>query len=254
MSYASHFDSKKGDGKPRAPAPAPAGPSGGSAAQLLDTRQEPRSRNGRTEGELLQSTMKSLAEATEISTRTLGTLNQQTEQIERIKADAEAIDSNLDQSEYLLRSLKKWGWVKTMFSRDPGSKQKHIGCRDAPAVAPGPAEKGAPAAGKAAGSAPKAPEVPESRGAARLSEAQAMRKGTSASTQRGVGAEKAQSQNDKAYDDIEKMLVGLKEQSKEMGRTIKTHNEILPEVAESVNKDQDRLRQQQKTMRELMGR
>merc|ERR1719401_3174550 len=70
--------------------PAPAGNNASSGGRLQKlTVQEARSKDGRTELELLQSTQRSLAEADDISTGVLGTLHEQTEQIERIRADSE---------------------------------------------------------------------------------------------------------------------------------------------------------------------
>ena len=73
----------------------------------------------KTEKELLASTVRSLAEAEDTTDRVLTTLHGQTEQLHRIQADAEQINHNLDQSEWLLRSLKPWGWVRNIFRKDP---------------------------------------------------------------------------------------------------------------------------------------
>ncbi|CAE8599240.1 unnamed protein product, partial [Polarella glacialis] len=78
-----------------------------------------RATDGRTEAELLASTVRSLAEADETSNRVLSTLDGQTEQLQRVQADASDIDYNLDQSEWLLRSLKPFGWVRNLFRKDP---------------------------------------------------------------------------------------------------------------------------------------
>ncbi|CAJ1377689.1 unnamed protein product [Effrenium voratum] len=56
-----------------------------------------KSSDGRTEAELLASTVRSLADADDTSNRVLSTLHGQTEQLNRIKADADAINHNLDQ-------------------------------------------------------------------------------------------------------------------------------------------------------------
>jgi len=72
--------------------------------------------DNRTEAELLASTRRSLAEAQAVSNRTLGTLDSQTEQLHRITAGADDVSNNLDKSEFLLQSLKPFGWVK-IFSR-----------------------------------------------------------------------------------------------------------------------------------------
>jgi len=77
--------------------------------------------DNRTEAELLASTRRSLAEAQAVSNRTLGTLDSQTEQLHRITAGADDVSNNLDKSEFLLQSLKPFGWVKNIFKngKDP---------------------------------------------------------------------------------------------------------------------------------------
>jgi hypothetical protein len=92
----------------------------GSAARPLEAR----SRQGRIEAQLLLSSKQSLGEAEEISTRTVCTSDAQTERLSRIQEDSEAIDHNLDQSEFLSMELKPFGWVRNMFRREPNAPQR----------------------------------------------------------------------------------------------------------------------------------
>jgi len=54
---------------------------------------------------------------------------------------------------------------------------------------------------------------------------------------------------DKAYDDIDHMLEGLKEKSQVINRTLGQHNEMLPGITSKVERDQERLRKQQEQMK-----
>merc|ERR1719272_925732 len=95
------------------PAPVAARPAGSGL------QQEARSRDGRTEMDLLRDTKRSLAEADTIANSTMGQLNSQTEQLEKVEADAAVIDHNLEQSEYLIRGLKPLGWIRNLFRKEP---------------------------------------------------------------------------------------------------------------------------------------
>mmetsp|Transcript_102769 Transcript_102769/g.266190 ORF Transcript_102769/g.266190 Transcript_102769/m.266190 type:complete len:129 (-) Transcript_102769:519-905(-) len=94
-----------------------------SYASAADTAQ---STDRRTEKELLTDIRKSLAGADEISNRTLETLNSQTEQLQRIQGHADGIEHNLDQSEFLLRGLKRWGWVRNIFKGPRANQQEKL--------------------------------------------------------------------------------------------------------------------------------
>ncbi|CAK0821731.1 unnamed protein product, partial [Prorocentrum cordatum] len=54
---------------------------------------------------------------------------------------------------------------------------------------------------------------------------------------------------DKAYDDIDNLLTGLKEKGQVINRTLDHHNEMLPGITKKVERDQERLRKQQDTRR-----
>lgn len=206
------------------------------------TAETLRAPDKRTEAELLASTRRSLAQADNISTHTLGTLNEQTEQLRRIQADAEAIDSTLDQSEWLLRGLKPWGWVRNLFRKEPPPGHPghpghgHTGPASGPASGPG-------RPGAKAGAKPG--PVAASRGAARLLADEAARA--------GPRPDQRSPEVDRAYDEIDHMLEGLKQKTQEINRTLVEHNQILPDIAESVSRDHDRIRKQQQEMRRRIG-
>ena len=203
-------------------------------------------KDSRTEAELLASTVKSLAQAEDTTDRVLTTLHGQTEQLERIKADADAINHNLDQSEWLLRSLKPWGWVRNIFRKDP------IQAR------PDPPTSSASAAGYPSGAA-VGTAGDGSRGAARLLADDAARRAarnSSAGVQQQQQTQRCQLDRDpteKAYDQIDNMLEGLLVKSQQINRTLGHHNEMLPEIAESVERDQARLTKQKAEIKKRIG-
>jgi len=220
--------------------------SGGKLRNL--TMQEPRSRDGRTELELLQATTRSLAETDEIANGALGTLNHQTEQIERIKGDTEAISQNLDTSDRLLKEMRPFGWLKKIFDPRPRETQAISATNEKDSTPP--SVKGAQPSGQGA---------QPSRGAQRLLEAEAARRnggGTQAGrrdaeAKKGVAGRSGgrEEQVEKAYDTIDNLLEGLKVKSKEINRTIDNHNEMLAPITASIEKDQARVSQQQREIK-----
>ena len=210
-------------------------------------------KDSRTEAELLASTVKSLAQAEDTTDRVLTTLHGQTEQLERIKADADAINHNLDQSEWLLRSLKPWGWVRNIFRKDP------IQARPDPPTSSS-AKAGYPSAGAsgasgASGAAVGTAGMDGSRGAARLLADDAARR--AARNSRAAAQQQTQRPDrdptEKAYDQIDNMLEGLLVKSQQINRTLGHHNEMLPEIAESVERDQARLTKQKAEIKKRIG-
>ena len=217
----------------------------------------------RTEAELLASTVKSLAEADDTTDRVLTTLHGQTEQLHRIKADADAIHHNLDQSEWLLRSLKPWGWVRNIFRKDPVSS--------ASASASSASASSAPAALASDGKDSKAPAQPAppapapggypegSRGAARLLADDAARRAARNSTAAAAAQSQQQQRpdlrdpNEKAYEQIDNMLEGLLVKSQQINRNLGHHNELLPEIADSVDRDQARITKQKAEIKKRIG-
>lgn len=211
-------------------------------ATALEPRAEMETLQKR-EAQLLASTVKSLAEADQISTHTLSALNAQTEQLKRIQAETEAIDQNLNQSEYYLRGLKPWGWVKNLFRKEPPAAPER-----APA-GPSSSSSGRPAS---AGSS-----APASKGAARLLANEARRKQEARAEAAATGGSKRGEQDavDRAFDQIDGMLDGLKVKSSEINRTLQQHNEMLPEITQSVDKNQERINKQQAELKKrLAGR
>jgi len=115
------------------------------------------------------------------------------------------------------------------------------------------------AGGYTGGPAPPAP-VPVARGAQRLLEDEERRKNLklgssgqagSASSQRPDLSRKAEV--DRAYDDIDNLLEGLKEKGKVINRTLDQHNQMLPNLSESIARDQDRISKQQQEIKKRIG-
>jgi len=177
-------------------------------------------------------------------------LDTQTEQLKKIEADTEVIDSNLDQSEYLLRGLKPFGWVRNLFRKDPG-----------PPPRPEKTSGGYPT-GAAPSSASGAPDARRqggaSAGANRLLAEEAARKDLKLGAAGSNGSQlrpdqKRDQEVDRAYDDIEHMLDGLKEKSKVINRTLDDHNQMLPRIGDSIARDQERINKQQQDMKKRMS-
>lgn len=248
MSYASQV----GQGPRASPgqqAAAPSGRAGGSAPSSgragLQQQEEARSRDGRTEMELLQATRRSLAEADSIANNTMTTLDGQTEQLERIQRDTADVSSNLDQSEHLIRGLKPFGWLQNLFRKEPKSTHSRP-TQDAGGSA-------SSSGGYPTGAAP-------SKAAQRLMSDEAARRdmglgsGSKAKKPGGAGMPgRKEAEVEKVYDDIDNMLEGLKDKSKEINRTLDRHNQMLPEIGDSINESQDRINQQQRDMKKRMG-
>jgi len=193
--------------------------------------------DNRTEAELLASTRRTLAEADEVSLRTLGTLHGQTEQLERIQDDTEAIRQNLDQSDKLLKRMRPFGWLRDIFRADVPPKQTF-----APSI--NASSREAPAAAKGASSSAAAAQ---SRGAARLAADDTARR---ASRQR---PDQQGGELDQAYNDIDKMLDGLKHKSLEINRTLDHHNKMIPQIVDTVHREDERMQKQQREMKKRLG-
>mmetsp|Transcript_71367 Transcript_71367/g.167193 ORF Transcript_71367/g.167193 Transcript_71367/m.167193 type:complete len:239 (-) Transcript_71367:121-837(-) len=212
-----------------------------------------KSSDGRTEAELLASTVRSLADADDTSTRVLTTLHEQTEQLHRIKADADAINHNLDQSEWLLRNMKPLGWIRNIFRKEPKT----------PGPMPSSSTRRASSSSNSSAAAAAAagyPAADVNRGAARLLAEDAARRAarnstSSASSAPAVGAalDKRSQEVDKAYDQIDNMLEGLLAKSQQIQHTLSHHNEVIPEIAETVERDQLRIKKQQLEIKKRMG-
>lgn len=212
-------------------APAARQPSGSRLGTALGAghRQDLLQADNRTEAELLASTRRSLAEAQAVSNRTLGTLSEQTEQLHRINAGAEDVSNNLDKSEFLLQSLKPFGWVKNIFKKDPV-----------------PARHGQmPGSSLPSTSVPAAPSAP-SAAVARMQQVD----GRSRQAQRGGSARP--DQVNQTYDEIEHMLEGLKHSTQEINRTLDQHNDMVPRIENMVAKNQERLTKQERDIRKQL--
>mmetsp|Transcript_146057 Transcript_146057/g.468439 ORF Transcript_146057/g.468439 Transcript_146057/m.468439 type:complete len:220 (-) Transcript_146057:146-805(-) len=214
-----------------------------SAAKLA-----PQSTERRTEGQLLSDITRSLAEADQVSGRTLERLGEQTEQLHRIQDHNANIENNLDQSEWLLRGLKRWGWARNLFNRDPKGRERQE------------------QQGKASLIGDSKSEPASQRTAERLVRDDAVRRasltgagGSSASSASASGTKfapdpRAKQEGDareKAYDDIEKLLDGLSTKTHEISRTLDGHNKMLPDMADKVDRSQSRLSNQMRDMRKM---
>jgi len=223
-----------------------------------------RSSDCRTEAELLASTVRSLAQADESSNRVLTTLNEQTEQLHNIQDDTRSIDSNLDKSEYLLRSLKRFGWVRNLFRKQPKScvdaKQAEVpsSTREAAASSGSVSQSSASSSGYPSGANAAAAPSGGGRGAARLLAQDDARRGPqqkqSADGRSAGGYGSRDPGIDKAYDQIDNILEGLKHKGAEINRTLNHHNEIVPEITNSVQRSQDRMKKQQQDIQKRIGR
>lgn len=214
-------------------------------------QQQARAKDGRTELELLRDTRRTLAETDTIASSTCVALDGQTEQIERIQNDAEKIDANLDQSEYLLRGLKPFGWVRNLFRKEPKEQ-----LRPQPE---GRRTSQGSANGYTGGAAPPAP-VAVARGAQRLLEDEERRKNLKLGSASKAGSALSQrpdlsrqAEVDAAYDDIDNLLDGLKEKGRVINRTLDQHNQMLPDTANSISRNQERISKQQQELKKRMG-
>jgi hypothetical protein len=220
--------------------------SGGGGSQ--QQQQEARSKDGRTELELLRDTKRHLCDADYIAGNTMEQLDGQTEQLSRIQRDTDSIDANLDQSEFLLRGLKPFGWVRNLFRADPKPA----------AVPPGSTRRSSQGSGAPSGGYPSSSSKPApSSGAARLmADEQARREAKLGSgAQGGRGSEQQkQAEVERAYDDIDNLLDGLKEKSKVINKTLDQHNQVLPGMESSITRQQERINKQQNDMRKIMGK
>lgn len=227
-----------------------------------------KSTDGRTEAELLASTVRSLVEADESSNRTLTALNEQTEQLHRINEDTHSIDSNLDKSEYLLRSLKKFGWVRNLFRKQPkngpDAKQAEAASSSREAAASSGPQSKSSASSSGYPSSATSPAAPSAsgRGAARLLAQEDARRGSlqkqsadgrSAASTGGYGSDRRDPGIDKAYDQIDNILEGLKHKGAEINRTLGHHNELIPEITGNVQRSQDRMKKQQQDIKKRLG-
>lgn len=214
--------------------------------------QQAAAQKGReTEADLLKQTLGHLHQADEVSDRTCVQLNQQTEQIRRIQADAEQIDHNLDQSAWLLKGLKPFGWVKGLFGGQPS-----------PPPAPA-AVRGYPAAGAAPSGGAAAPLTGADRikaDAARRATAQAgpgaqfggqmIAASTSAAGARKSAPAQA-SETDQLYDQIEDVLGNLKQKSLDINHTLGHHNEMLDKLEPSIDGCGSRVDEQRRAIVKL---
>mmetsp|Transcript_87455 Transcript_87455/g.192093 ORF Transcript_87455/g.192093 Transcript_87455/m.192093 type:complete len:228 (-) Transcript_87455:83-766(-) len=223
-----------------------------SQIQSLPAPSQTRTTGRKSEQELLQDITRSLAQADDVAGSTLTKLGEQTEQIQRIQEHNSNIESNLDQSEYLLKGLK--GFWSNWFGLKPKPRQ------DNPASQPSaqPSAASAPAAA-ATGAARVSATTGASRGAERLLADDAVRRGSSSSSgsrfapQSRLQQQPPQDAREKAYDDIEKLLGGMAEKTKAISRTLDHHNQVLPKVANEVERNHIRMSKQNQEMKKLGG-
>merc|ERR1712130_291582 len=98
--------------------------------------------------------------------QTLTVLSQQDEQLKRVQATTQNIDTNLEQSKNLLQSMRPLGWLNNLFKRNPKAPANQGQTGDGGYTN---ASMGTSAGGSQASSA--AADVARGSGAARLLEA-----------------------------------------------------------------------------------
>lgn len=59
--------------------------------------------------------------------------------------------------------------------------------------------------------------------------------------------------HEKTYDQIDNMLEGLLVKSQQINHTLGHHNQLIPEIAESVERDQARIAKQKAEMKKRIG-
>lgn len=172
----------------------------------------------RTEKELLKETLGSLLEADDTGTKVCITLDEQTEQIHRIRQDADEIHGNLERSKWLIKGMNRWGWFQNMFGGAPPPPSVVI--RD-----------GAGASGSGAISAPgTAP--PARRGGSSAADAQRARAeavGPKAKPLPGLPG--TDPEVDALYDGLEGALANLKDKSHHIKATVEGQNRMLDDLS-----------------------
>mmetsp|Transcript_29535 Transcript_29535/g.68115 ORF Transcript_29535/g.68115 Transcript_29535/m.68115 type:complete len:249 (+) Transcript_29535:51-797(+) len=197
---------------------------------------------------LLKDIRKSVAETDEISTRTLETVQSQTEQIDRIKRDQEDIEHNLDTSAYLLRGMRRWGWVQNLFGGPPqpkaGATSSAAPPRPSPVQSSGSKVDTAPPAGLS---------KPTFRPADRLLAEEEKRKQdpSAASNGQPLRPDQRDAEEEKLLHEIGNSLDGLKAKAQETNRTLDYHNKVLPEIGDRMEVSKDRMRIQNDEMKKL---
>lgn len=171
-----------------------------------------------------------LKDADELSAKTVSQLHKQTEQLERIDGRNEDIAVDLDDSEESLKSLKAFGWLHDLFKRKGKDPTKSSSRRRRTKAEKKPSRSRS-SGGR--GSSDKGKTSPGRHGAAR-----------------GGGTD---GKYDEAYDDIEQMLLKLKERSKVMGNYLDYHNEaLLPGISEKIDRNDVRIKDQTREMRSML--
>lgn len=221
---------------------------GSSGARSLQQTCKDRGSSRTTEEEQLAKITKTLAQTDQIATGAMTKLNDQTEQLERIQLHSDGIEHNLDQSEWLLRGLKGWGKIRNLFSRSPKQpEQQDQPLKKQPQQQP---LRGAAGGQQQPAAAAAAATTAQGRAAERLLADEAARRGS------GAGGLKFQpdprvSEKEKAYNQIDNMLDGLLQKTHEINRTLDQHNQMLPEIAERVDKTQERMHKQKEIMKNI---
>lgn len=191
----------------------------------------------------LANITKTLKETDDVSIVTAGTLHAQTEQLHRIKNDAEDINHNLDTSQWLLSGMKSWGGrVRSLFGAAP-EKPK-------PEPRPGVTSAGfSNGSSSAEASSSSRTLPPGSRPFSGATAAPAAVGGSKKTILGGFSEEE-----DKALDGINAMLGDLKDRSKEIGRTIEYQNTLVDDITTQTERAKHRLEDQKKDLKKISGR
>eukprot|EP00927_Polykrikos_kofoidii_P063087 TRINITY_DN57905_c0_g1_i1.p1 TRINITY_DN57905_c0_g1~~TRINITY_DN57905_c0_g1_i1.p1 ORF type:complete len:243 (+),score=57.01 TRINITY_DN57905_c0_g1_i1:56-784(+) len=208
--------------------------------------------------EHLNSARKAIAESDQITDRTLVVLDGQTQQLMRIEDDCQSIQSNLSTSKRLLKGLKPFGWLKGIFRKSEPPKAQFSQSSTllhASSIASS-ASNGYPAASAAAssGSPNGVPTQGGGRGAARLIAQENERRKIQAEASKASSSrpDMHKTEVDEAFDDMDRMLEGLKHKTKAIGAVIEDHNKVIPEIGKAMARDQQEMKDQRKTMAKIL--
>lgn len=209
----------------------------------------------RTEQEALSQIYTTLVETDDIATVTMGKLNDQTEQLQRIHEDTGAIDHNLDQTKYLLGGFKSaFSWVTNIVRKQPPPHREEKAFSTAPPRHARINPQAATVSTESRGFVPSASgaSAPANAGfpcaSCPIAEEYVCKK---------VDAKRPDQRAkvvDKQYADCERVLASMEHKTKEINRTLDVHNKLIPVISDDVQKAQERVSKQAQEMKMIAGR
>jgi len=208
-----------------------------------------------TEQEALSQIYTTLVETDDIATVTMGKLNDQTEQLQRLHEDTGAIAHNLDQTKYLLGGFKSsFAWVTNIVRKQPPPHREEkpvstAASRDArinPHAAFVSTESRGMVPSAAGASAPANVGVPCA--SCPIAEEYACKKvDPNRPDQRAKVV-------DKQYADCERLLEGMEHKTEEINRALDVHNKLIPVISDDVQKAQERVSKQAQEIKIIADR